>query len=56
LGEEVVTLEVLVDSLRRQLRQVELYQGRYWCERIESGAVVGWQAARTDLDEDALVG
>ncbi len=30
-----MTLEILVDGFSRQLRQVELYQEKYWCKRFE---------------------
>lgn len=44
-----MTLEILVDGLRRQLRQVELCQEKHQCKPIENiitvavaGAVVSW--------------
>jgi len=40
-----MTLEILVDGLSRQLRQVELYQEKYWCKRIKNVA----SAARCQL-------
>ena len=54
-----MTLEILIDGLSRQLRQVELYQQETQCKRIEiveTVSVASWQVTNAHLDEDPLVG